>query len=143
MTYTWKFFDVFWIMILPCPVGFVYEKHTQMYQYDPVLEIVNVCNIDDQTILRPASSWIVGSTNEHDHHTYQVSSQCPFDYCLPHSSHLDLSNPDSQCQFNRTGLLCGRCKEGLSILTCVWYSTYQCKNHTNYYLFRIISYLFP
>ena len=98
VTFTSNFFDVFRIMILPCPVGFVYDELTQMCQCDPVLTVVSVCNIGDQTILRSASSWIVGSTNEQDHHTYQVSSQCPFDYCLPHSSHLNLSNPDSQCQ---------------------------------------------
>ena len=134
--FLWKFVDAYRIKILPCPIGFIFCEHNQMCWCDPVLEIVKNCNIDEQTVVRPASSWIVDSTSEHDHHTYQVSLQCPFDYCLPHSSHLNLSNPDSQCQFNRTGLLCGKCKEGLSTV----FGTSQCKHCTNYYLILILPF---
>ena len=66
-----------------------------------------------------------------------MSLNCPFDYCLPHSSHLSLSDPDSQCQFNRTGVLCGRCKEGLSAV----FGTSQCKQCSNSYLFLIIPFI--
>ena len=31
------------------------------------------------------------------------SENCRFDYCLPLSTYANLSNPDSQCQFNRSG----------------------------------------
>ena len=76
---------------------------------------IDSCNIDDQTIQLSGSSWIVDNMNsENIHHSYKVSTQCPFDHYLPDSSHLNLSNPDSQCQFDRTGLLCGRYKEGFS-----------------------------
>ena len=47
-------------------------------------------------------------------HTYQIGSQCPFDYCLPYSSDLNLSDRDSQCQFKRSGLLCGQCQQDYS-----------------------------
>jgi len=99
--YIGRFLDVYRIKILPCPVGFVFYELTQMCNCDPVLTIISSCNIDDQTILRPANSWIIASTNTQNVHTYQISSQCSFDYCLPHSSHLSLSTPDSQCQFKR------------------------------------------
>ena len=131
------FLDAYRIKILPCPAGFLLSKITQMCQCDPVLKIASSCNIDDQTILRPARSWIVASkTAAQNIHTYQVSSHCPFDYCLPHSSHLNLSNPDSQCQFNRIGVLCGRCKEGLSTV----FGTSQCKHCTNNYLFLLLPF---
>ena len=114
------FRDVYRITMLPCPVGFALNKVLQICQCDPILKTVvpsaESCNIDDQTILRTAGSWIIGRINTDNNYTYQVSSHCPFDYCLPHSSHLNLSNPDYQCQFNRTGVLCGRCKEVLSTL---------------------------
>ena len=56
-----------------------------------------------------------------------VSLYCPFEQCLPHQSNLNLSNPDSQCQFNRNGLLCGKCRQGLStVLSSRQYK--QCSN---------------
>ena len=114
----WKFTDVFRIQIRPCPLGFMLNKIAGICQCDLMLSScpvsVTTCNINDQTILRPANSWIVGRTNSNDSHTYQVSQRCSLDYCLPHSSYLDLSNPDTQCQFDRTGLLCGKCKKGFS-----------------------------
>ena len=138
------FIDVFRIKISSCPLGFTLSKLLKICLCDPILRSVIIspygCNIDTQTIPRSASSWITGRTARIDvdnSHTYQVSSHCPFDYCLPHSSHLNLSNPDSQCQFNRIGVLCGRCKEGLSTV----FGTSQCKQCSNYYLFLLIAFI--
>ena len=125
------FYDAYRVKILPCPVGFVFNEVTKMCQCDPLLQIAISCNIDDQTVVRPANTWV-----KVKQHGYQVSLQCPFDYCLPHSSHLNLSNPDSQCQFHRIGLLCGRCKEDLSTV----FGTSQCKHCTNYYLFLLLPF---
>ena len=133
--------DVYRITISPCPLAFALNKILLICQCDPVLKPVGLsaesCNIDDQTILRPAGSWIMGRINTDNNYTYQVSSHCPFDYCLPHSSHLNLSNPDYQCQFNRTGVLCGRCEQGLSTV----FGTSQCKQCPNYYLFLVLPFI--
>ena len=67
-------------------------------------------------------------------HSYHISLHCPFDYCLPHSLHLNLSTPDSQCQFHRSGLLCGQCQQGLSAV----FGSSQCKYCSNVYLLIII-----
>ena len=114
--------------------------YTQKATYcwcDPILlshiPSLTHCNIDDQTIPRPANSWISAHTVNNSHF-YHVSLHCPFDYCLPHSSHLNLFTPDSQCQFNRSGLLCGQCQQGLS---AVFGSSY-CKQYSNVYLLIII-----
>ena len=79
------------------------------------------------------NSWISADTVEGSH-TYLVSSACAFDYCLPYSSHHKLSEPDSQCQFNRSGVLCGQCKNGLSVI----FGSPQCKQCSNIYLLLII-----
>ena len=104
---------------------------------DPILSSyipsLTHCNIDDQTIPRPANSWISAHTVNNSH-SYHVSLHCPFDYCLPHSSHLNLSTPDSQCQFNRSGLLCGQCQQGLSAV----FGSSQCQQCSNVYLLIII-----
>ena len=124
------------IKLLPCPKGF--SLHSEGYcQCDIILSSyipsLTHCNIDDQTIPHPANSWISAHTVNNSH-SYHVSLHCPFDYCLPHSSHLNLSTPDSQCQFNRSGLLCGQCQQGFSAV----FGSSQCKQCSNVYLLIII-----
>ena len=108
--------DAFYIKFYPCPAGF--SKINGRCQCDPILTAtilsIDDCDINDQTILRPANSWISATTNN-ETFTYFVSLDCPFDYCLPYSSHLKLSlTADLQCQFRRHNLLCGECSDGLS-----------------------------
>ena len=43
-----------------------------------------------------------------------VHKYCPFGYCDPQQVTVDLTNPDTQCAFNRSGILCGACKQGYS-----------------------------
>ena len=128
--------QIYTITLKPCPLGFL--LHLNGYcQCDPILSSyipsLTHCNIDDQTIPRPANSWISAHTVNNSH-SYHVSLYCPFDYCLPHSSHLNLSTPDSQCQFNRSGLLCGQCQQGLSAV----FGSSQCKVCSNVYLLIIM-----
>ena len=109
--------EIFYVNLLPCPVGFSLDKskkacYCDQVLYNKVIQI-NLCNLDDGTIQRPANSWISGRVIN-NLNTYMVGKNCPFDYCLPHSSHLNLSKPDLQCQFGRTGLLCGHCPKDLS-----------------------------
>ena len=52
---------------------------------------------------------------------------CPFDYCVSQTVNFSLNNTDVQCAHNRSGLLCGACKEGYSLVS----GTSQCKQCTN------------
>ena len=124
------------MLLRPCPIGF--SLHPQGYcQCDPILSShipsLTTCDIDHQTIPRPANTWISAHTINNSH-SYHVSLHCLFDYCLPHSSQLNLSTPDSQCQFNRSGVLCGQCQHGLSTV----FGSSQCKHCFNIYLLIII-----
>ena len=128
--------ELYTILLHPCPKGF--SLHAQAYcQCDPILSShipsLTNCDIDHQTIPRPANTWISAHTIN-NLHSYHVSLHCPFDYCLPHSSQLNLSTPDSQCQFNRSGDLCGQCQRGLSTV----FGSSQCKHCFNIYLLIII-----
>ena len=40
---------------------------------------------------------------------------CPFDYCTSEKIYMAVDNSDKQCNYNRSGLLCGRCSENLSL----------------------------
>jgi len=124
--------NLFTIRQRACPKGFA--KIDGVCQCHMMFKKIGLtqCNINDQTILRPSNGWIVSSTDKFDF--YYVSLNCPFHYCVPHSSHLNLSNPNSQCQFNRGGILCGHCRHGLSTV----FGSSHCQHCSNIYLLLII-----
>ena len=119
-----------------CPLGFV--KYTDRCECDRNLSFIGIstCDINKQAILCPVNVWIIGNTKNHSIHNYMFSKSCPLDYCLLHSSYVNLSNPDSQCQFNRSGLLCGHCQQHLSTT----FASSQCQRCSNVYLLLIIPF---
>ena len=121
--------NLFYVRKLRCPPGFT--NIGSICQCDSVITnyIKVTCDINDQTILRPANSWMSATTHNNSY-TYHISLHCPFHYCLPHSSHLNFSTPNSQCQFNRSGVLCGHCQQGLSTV----FSSSQCEECSNIYI---------
>ena len=128
--------DAFYVRFYLCPAGFI--KIDGRCQCDPILKSsllsIDDCDIDDQTISRPANSWISAITNNGTF-TYLVSDKCPFDYCIPHPSHLKLSlTADLQCQFRRHNLLCGQCSDGLSTV----FGSSHCLQCSNVNMFIII-----
>ena len=125
--------NIFTIRKLKCPPGFA--EINKICQCDSeITSFVTSCNVNDQTISRPANSWISATTTHNNSYTYQISLHCPFHYCLPHSSHLNFSTPNSQCQFNRSGLLCGQCQQGLSSV----FGSVYCQKCSNIYILLII-----
>ena len=137
MTFYQGLLSVYHVEAKPCPLGFTLNMIEGVCQCDSLLATsvlsVTTCDINDQTILRPANSWVSARTIN-DSHTYYVSLHCPFDYCLPYPSNINLSTPDSQCQFKRTGVVCGKCQHGLSTL----FGSSQCKQCSNVFLLVII-----
>ena len=123
-------YNLFYIRQLPCPLGFIKLNGTcQCYQFLKLFDITD-CDINKKALLRPASSWIVVISHESVH----VSKECPFNYCKPHAFYLCLSTPDLQCQFERSGMLCGGCKAGLSTV----FGSYHCQRCSNIYILLII-----
>ena len=59
---------------------------------------------------------------------------CPFNYCVSHLVLFPLNNTDKQCAYDRSGLLCGACKEGYSVVL----GSSQCKHCTNNHLGLLI-----
>ena len=124
--------EMYYVKLSTCPIGFMLKD--DFCQCDSVLHsTVYACDINDQTVMRHANNWITGNTVNNSY-SYYVSKQCPFDYCLPYTSRLNLLNPNSQCQFNRSGMLCGQCQNGLSSV----FGSSQCKHCSNAYLLIVI-----
>ena len=125
-------YDKFYVKLLPCPLGFVFTD--MRCQCDPVLTLnghVKDCDINDQTVTQSPNSWIFYSGSSH---TYRLSKNCPFQYCYPRSTKLQLNNPDLQCQFSRSRILCGQCQQSLSTI----FGSSDCQQCTNVYLLLII-----
>ena len=126
------------ILILPCPPGF---KVTAELPYrcgcNQILQSLNgvSCHIQDQTIVRSGLVW-VGTLNN-DNETVAASEYCAYDYCKREESNVTLSEPDSQCNYNHSGTLCGECQPGLSLAL----GSAQCLPCSNKYLALLIPFV--
>ena len=118
----------------PCPPGFILSA-TGSCVCDKVLGKQNIqCFINDQSILRPANSWI-GFIND----TFTASGvifhpNCPTGYCLPCKNNITFDTRDIQCEPHRSGLLCGKCKSGYSLTL----GNKKCTKCSNIYLLLIL-----
>ncbi|XP_064387273.1 uncharacterized protein LOC135335647 [Halichondria panicea] len=101
----------------------------QLYQITNCLE-------ENETIKLESNNniWIefINTTNK----TGYVVSNSAFDYCVEKPVHISLSNSDQQCAYNRSGVLCGECEPGLSLVL----ATSKCKECSNLYLFQLIPF---
>ena len=120
-------YEVFYVNLLPCPVGFTLQDG--ICDCDFILtKILVSCNIDKSAIRRPANTWLTADNQTHN--TKYLISDCPMDYCLPYSSYVNLLYPDLQCQFNRTGVLCSQCQQPLSMV----FGSSKCMECTNIHI---------
>ena len=103
------------IPVMPCPAGFAVNS-SFICQCVSVIEEkdANVtCNIDDESISHKGDIWIGFDTDEN---CTIVGLDCPFDYCHRSEVSFNILEPDPQCNFHRSGILCGECAEGYSLL---------------------------
>ena len=104
------------VTFLKCPSGL---------QLDPVLgecvcnsfinELYFQCNMLQMPhpIKRSEPYWV--SYNEDNNCTMAIKN-CPLDYCDSSLVYFNLDDPDLQCLDNRSGILCGQCQPGLSLM---------------------------
>ena len=109
-----------------CPVGFEPLSNSQSSTKcecvcDSALSpYIIECNITTSSVLRKdTNSWIT-YINDTDPPEYVIYQNCPFDYCQPQTQSVTINfnlpnGADSQCAYDRTGVLCGACKEDLSL----------------------------
>ena len=123
------------VTLLPCPIGF--EQAASKCICDPRLtQFTRICNIDNSTIERSSNFWVRPLYHDHTYIGLILHPQCPFDYCITPSSYIDPSNPDSQCNFNHSGILCGSCEPELSVA----FGSFHCLQCSNTYLALLIPF---
>ena len=90
---------------------------------DPKLHtFINKCHQENRTLEREGTFWItyIDSTDNSGGYNYLIYPHCPLNYCHPPTTkvYINLSmelGSDAQCNFNRSGTLCGRCQAGFSL----------------------------
>ena len=122
------------ISFRPCPPGFSLSKDppfrcncNQLMKQLPGVK----CHIQDQTISRSGLVWITIDGNE-----TVTASNCPYNYCNRDKINVTLEDPDSQCNFNHSGTLCGGCQPGLSLAL----GTNQCLHCPNTHLALLLPF---
>jgi predicted outer membrane repeat protein len=111
--------------ICSCPIGFQIVGNNGavcncicdevLWPYDKTQ-----CNITTNSIIRKDNFWLTYINNTNDSSGYVIHPNCPFDYCHPPEKHISINlnlphGSDAQCASNRSGILCGYCKPGLSV----------------------------
>ena len=120
------------VTIESCPLGFLLGKDTCVCS--PELNLSSItCDITTQHISRHGDMWI-GYKNDSD--CLIVHQKCPFDYCNDGNIQFKITSPDPQCLHKRSGILCGQCTKGLSLML----GSSQCGQCTNNHIALIIPF---
>ena len=124
-----------------CPPGFnISEPERSCLCEQRLTHYTNHCNITNGVgqITRDSGQefWVGYDISSRE---LILHSHCPFDYCVNDAVVFSLDSTEStdvQCAYNRSGLLCGHCKEGYSLVL----GTHQCRKCTNSHLALLIPF---
>ena len=114
---------------LTCPVGFLLSVMNGKCVCDKLLFTYKItdCNIHTTSITIPNTTWLgIVSVNQNtsifypssndDNNTFGFAPVCPTGYCKPGITEVNMTEQDSLCQHHRTGVLCGGCEDGYSLV---------------------------
>ena len=120
------------VTIESCPIGFMLGKDACIC--GPELNLSSItCDINTKNIIRDGNLWI-GYKNDSD--CLIVYQHCPFDYCNDQTIQFKVTSPDPQCLHKRSGILCGQCTKGFSLML----GSNQCGQCTNDHIALIIPF---
>ena len=121
-----------------CPPGFnISESEKSCVCEQRLAQYTQKCNITDRLgyITRDSGRqfWI-GYDNQSNE--LILHPHCPFDYCVNDTVVFPLNNTDIQCAYDRSGLLCGACRNGYSLVL----GSSICKQCSNNHLALLIPF---
>lgn len=127
------------ITILPCPPGFYSTDDNPRCDCNEQLKRLPgiTCNIQSSTVSRQGLVWVgyVTDTNTAITHI-ATSGHCPRNYCKVESTNISMTDPDTQCNLNHSGILCGGCQAGLSLAL----GSNQCLKCSNLHLILLVPF---
>ena len=121
-----------------CPPGFnISESARSCVCESRLAQYTNSCNITNGVgrITRESNKQFWAGYDNSSHKLI-LHPYCPFDYCVNDPKVFPLNNTDIQCTYNRSGFLCGHCKEGYSLVL----GSNQCRRCTNSHLVLLIPF---
>ena len=128
---------------LSCPQGYRLVNQTSQCHcecFKLLLDKEVQCLLDKQVFVLPKNYWI--AIEEHKGSSLTkvlLSTNCPLVYCATASSgmNVSLTQLDKQCRPGRTGVLCGQCRKGESVV----YNSYACTTCTNWGVLLLVPLL--
>ena len=100
------------------------------------------CQLDENRlsvkVVRESNQVWIDYINDQNSSGFLVN-ECPNDYCVSEPVNLSISLPlnvNKQCAFNRSGIMCGECQEGLSLV----FGSSRCVRCSNNYLALLIAF---
>ena len=115
------------VFLKECVTGFRFDNATHKCVCDIVVD--NVRCLNNGSIEYPVNAWI-----GRDENNAYILHNCILNYCQQDFTIVNLDDPDSQCQNNRSGILCGQCISNYSRV----FGSAACKDCSNNYLFLIL-----
>ena len=117
-----------------CPFGFILingscDCHPKLKAAFPTIK----CDIDTQSIIRPGNSWVGLSAQG----KILYVKLCVPTVCKIEPTSIHLNSSDTQCNFNRAGIACGKCPTKLSAV----FGSLACKRCSNQCLLLIPVFL--
>ena len=104
-----------------CPPGFSISESGKSCVCEPRLaHYTNSCTITNgvgQVTRKSGQQFWIGYDNQSQSDDKLILHPlCPYSYCVNHEVTLPLNESDTQCAYDRSGLLCGACKEGYTLV---------------------------
>ena len=124
------------IAFMECPLGL--RNVSGSCQCDDIIGAINgtYCDINRSPhhISRTGNNWLYYSQ---EYQCVVAHTNCPFDYCNTSTVHLSLNESDLQCANGRSGILCGACQRGLSLML----GSNDCQTCSNEYLSLMAAFM--
>ena len=123
------------VTLLGCPFAFQLEKsrYPGCVCDSTIQQSGCICSTDNLTLSCPFGKWIGNISNK-----AVVHHHCPLDYCKPKRTIKVTNALDDQCAHNRSGMLCGECQPGLSLVL----GNSKCEDCSNTPLLLIFAFVF-
>ena len=126
-----------------CPPGFREKEDGACHCISLLTDLGVQCDINTLKVTRHSNSWI-GVTDRNDSATGRealgseiaFASICPFGYCNISTRDTNLSQANDLCVGDHSGMLCGGCRENLSIV----FGTTDCRLCSDLWLLTVLLY---
>ena len=118
------------IEVSDCPIGFQLRNSSGSCECHPFFtekKISSDCSINTTSVIISLNTWLgilmkdentttLTPLSSYNDSTFGFAPVCPTGYCKPGITEVNMTEQDSLCQHYRTGVLCGGCEDGYSLV---------------------------